>query len=486
MSLYQITEEYLIETFDPNATDVSFTAEHTAELNRRLLASDPQFPSKIDQKEEIRRAFNDFYINVAKVTLFFKGMEQIIVKLIPYRHVTDKTIYSKLSEYLQSIAPELGEADKEKNILLIPQKHIEEMGRLLRELPAPVDTHEVFRKAIHDAFILDKRDSVFFMNGKAVIRYFKRTETERRFEGLPPEEIKQIVTGLYAHGETDMAGDLDMIISTLSDTTLNFAEIDNLLFNTSHIKIIQEGLVRFYKTKLSHDEIVIKAVSNYVFRESFYYIHELLAEKILDLIEHKNKNAEAFLRYYNGSTTIQNGEKYIIPEIIDEEGQKWNTATIVNFISQFVKNKTLITKKENSMRVSGSEEQTLAEKLAVSVALAESLTKEKNVPPAMHEKVLLQLNDTRQTMDKNRNDTSDSSLKDQSPEAVYEEFHKSIRDLQKRIDFLHMRTEGDQKAVAEIESIFTEQQRKYDMLIIAISEVLMGRNTPASIKDDSH
>lgn len=484
MSIYQITQAYLAETFDPTDTDVSFTTEQTAELHNRLLASDPDYRSKTEQKEEVRRAFGDFYIKVANVALFFKGTEQIIVKLIPFRHDPDESVHiKKVSDYLLSTKHKFGKDDRQKHILTIPNEHVEAITRLLHEIPPPVDTRVIFRKAITEVFELEKRDSVFFMNGKVVIRFFKRIKEERRFEGLPPEEVKKIVETIYPeNGEADMAGDLDMIISTTADTTLNFAEIDNLFFNTRHIKVIQEGLVSFYKTKIEQDETVVNAVANYIFRESFYYIHELLAEKLLDLIEHKNKNAEAFLRYYNGSTSIQNGEKYIIPEIVDEEGQKWNIAAIVNFISQFVKNKALITKKENSMRVSNSEEKALTEKLSASTPLADMIAKEKTPSPGRHEKVLLQLNENRQMLDKKRTDASDA-FNTLPPEEVNEEFQKSIRDLQKRIDFLHMRTEGDQKAIAEIESTYTEQQRKYDMLIIAISEVLMDRNTPASIKD---
>jgi hypothetical protein len=57
--------------------------------------------------------------------------------------------------------------------------------------------------------------------------------------------------------------------------------------------------------------------------------------------------------------------------------------------------------------------------------------------------------------------------------------------MHKRIDFLHMRIESDQKAIEKILGKFEDQQKQYDMLIIAISEVLMDRQTPAAVRDES-
>ncbi len=486
MSIYKITKEYLSKTCDPHETGTPPTNEQMLELHQKLLAIDPEYRMDTGKKEEVRRAFTNFYVDSAKVALFFKGSEQIIVKLIPYVHGPDESVYiKKISDYLLSTKHKFGEADRKKNILMIPHKHVEGMNRLLQEFPGNIDTRKILRKAINDVFKLEKHDSVFFMNGKVVVRFFKQTETERRFEGLPAEEIKKIADGIYSgEGESDMAGDLDMVISTLSDTTLNFAEIDNLFFNTRHVKIIQEGLVRFYQTKITQDETVIKAVANYIFRESFYYIHELLAEKLLELIERKDKNAEAFLRYYNGSTFIENGEKLIAPEIVDEGGQKWNIAAIVNFISQFSKNRTLISKKESSIRAFKGEEKEIATQIAAASPLVAALVPDKPVPPELQEKIVLQLEANRHILDKSRTGNQGLSVNDLSPGEIHEEFQKSLRDLHKRIDFLHMRIESDQKSIEEIQSKFADQQKQYDMLIIAISEVLMDRKTPAAIKDN--
>ena len=48
---------------------------------------------------------------------------------------------------------------------------------------------------------------------------------------------------------------------------------------------------------------------------------------------------------------------------------------------------------------------------------------------------------------KDHADHSKYSLDGLSPEEIYEEFQKSIRDMNKRIDFLHMRIESDQKGI---------------------------------------
>ena len=50
----------------------------------------------------------------------------------------------------------------------------------------------------------------------------------------------------------------------------------------------------------------------------------------------------------------------------------------------------------------------------------------------------------------------------------------------KRVDFLNMKIDTEQKGIEEIQEKFDEQADKYDMLVIAISEVLMSRKTPVA------
>ncbi len=482
MSIYQETLSFLHTHFDPATPSDTLTQNHTDELKQRLSAVDPELVFGSETKEEIRRAFTDFYSASARISLFFKGDAQIILKLLPPAPIAaDEVVVKKLVERLGALRDELmGGSQEYPDIISVPQKEVAALQQIV-ELHAPLaDSRELIRKGVIRAFELESRDMVFFLNGKVVIRLFQRTRIERRFEGLPDEDVRQIVDDLYsgAHDE-DMAADLDMVMSTLTDSKLNFKEIDNFFFNSEHIKLIQEALVRFYKPKLAQDEIVVRAVANYILRDSFYYIHEQLAEKLLELIERKDKNAEAFLRYYNGSTHIQNGQKHVTPEIIDEEGHTWNTVTIVNFISQFSKNRTTITKKENHIRRFQSEEAELKASIAQCSGLVEKAS-QKTLPPELQEGLLRQLEINQRTLNKNSAKNEDQTYNGLSADEIREAFLKSVRDMEKRIDFLHMRIESDTKVIEEIEGKFAEQQQKYDMLLIAISEVLMDRKTPAT------
>ncbi len=507
MSIYQITKEYLIETFDPYCLECSFTDEHTQELNQRILAFDPTYQAvKSEKKEAIRRAFNDFYINIAKVALFFKGMDQIIVKVMPYEtHPNEDKYIREIGSYIQSIAEDLDKVNDNDSILIIPEEYVDEMFHLLKEIAVPVNARKMIRKAVTEAFKLDEMDLVLFMNRKIVIRFFCAESTcERRFEGLPQSEVEAIVNELYSEtGENDLAADLEMIVDTLADSSLDFSEIDNHFFDTRHIRIVQQALIDFFKAKLSHEEIIIKAVANYIFRESFYFIHELLAENILELIERKDKNAENFLRYYKGDTTIVGGEKYVTPEIIDEEGQKWNISAIVNFVSQFAKNKATIKKKESKIRAYESEKNELVSRIYNSNNLDKSLRQKEKHTQAEYDRIADQLLENRQSITQSRlqqiksrhgRDEDDALLIDMRGNAeknkvpVYsqdfnrrhQELMDSIQDMEKRVEFLNMKIDAENAGIEEIREQYEEQMEKYDMLVIAISEVLMRRRTPAS------
>lgn len=510
MSIYQITKEFLIQNFDPACRECVFTPEHTQALNQKILEFDPTYQAlRTEKKEEIRLAFTDFYINVAKVALFFKGMDEIIVKIMPYEtHPDEEKYIKKICAYVQSIAEELDKVNDQESILVIPQEYMAQIQHFLKEIPVPVDSRMMIRKAVHEAFKLDEKDLILFMNKKVVIRFFcEATGCERRFEGLPQSEIEEIVAALYSNeDENDMAADLEMVIATLSDSTLDFSKIDNHFFDTKHVKIIQHALIDFFRAKISQEEIIIKAVANYIFRESFYYIHELLAEKILELIERKDKNAELFLRYYKGDTSIHNGEKYVTPEIIDEEGQKWNISTIVNFISQFSKNKATIKKKESNIRLYTTEKDDLVLRINESTRVEKSIKGDTRHAQKEFEQIVSQLERNDQSLNrghvkqmKSRHglEEDDSLVLDMrrsagknSPAAYkhdvqesYKELQKSITDMGKRVDFLNMKIDTEQKGIEEIQEKFDEQTDKYDMLVIAISEVLMSRKTPVAAQE---
>jgi len=314
MSIYQITKEYLIKHFDPKCHTCVFDDKHTKALTAEILVFGPNYDGKdFDDKEQIRLAFLDFYIEVAKVAVFFKGREKIIVKTMPYETHPDEHAYiARIGAYVQSIVDELDEVNDKDDILLIPEHHLEAMYLLLHTISIPVDARQLIRRAIHDAFKLSDKDMILFINKKVVIKFYcEETDVgcERRFEGLPQEEIEAIVENLYAEeeDESSLASDIEMVISTLTDTTLNFSKIDNYAYISHHIRLIQNALINFMKSKLSHPEVVIKGVAKYIFREAFVYIHELMAEKLLELLTRENRNAKTFLDLFNGQTIILEG-----------------------------------------------------------------------------------------------------------------------------------------------------------------------------------
>ncbi len=362
MTIYQATKEFLIEHYDPHCATCEFTDEDAFELYKRLRAGDPEFEANdTHQKEEIRQAFTDFYINVGKVAIFFKSTDKIIVKLFPYEvHPNEMAYIKKICAYVQSIAEELDKENDQDNILVIPERYLEEMEHFLKEISIPVNSRQMIKKALFEAFKLKEQDIILFMNGKVVIRFFCQesggVSCERRLEGLPYDEISELMDAFYQNNpDNDMASDLEMIISTLTDSTLDFREIDNAYFDRYHIKLIQEAIVEFIRRKMSQPEIILSAAANYIFRESFYFIHELLAEKLLELIAKRDKNAENFLRFYNGETTMSHGQKFIINEIIDDKGQVWQVSMIQNFISQYSKAEAKVKKTELTLRALSSE-----------------------------------------------------------------------------------------------------------------------------------
>lgn len=472
MTIYQVTKEYLIKHFDPHCHTCIFTDAHTHELNALILALDPTYEAKkFEKKEQVRLAFIDFYIDVAKVTVFFKGMEKIIVKTTPYETHPDEHAYiAGIGAYVQSIVDELDKVNDSEEVLLIPDAYLQAMYAQLKSISIPVDARQLIRRAIHDAFKLNERDMILFINQKVIIKFYceeRETTCERRMEGLPEEEFRLLIDSLYPEdGESALETDIEMVLATLMDTALDFTKIDNHAFITHHIKIIQNALINFMKTKLSHPDIIINGVAKYIFREAFYFIHELLAEKLLELAARSNKNAEAFLKFYNGERVIVEGKKFVTPEIIDDNRHHWNLSEITNFMLKYSR---------EDARLKSTEESLVAR------------VKERDGTILEHKRALEQEKIMRGDIDKAYGEfkkiAKRSTANDEAELKAYvENLEKSHRSLQQKIEALNVQTlslgekiEKEKANLTQMRQKFVQQAEQYDLLVSAISNVLMAR-----------
>ncbi|MDQ1339811.1 MAG: hypothetical protein QG567_966 [Campylobacterota bacterium] len=502
MTVYQATNEFLIEKFTDSNCVCEFSKKATAELIQRIARDcKKQNIDNPETKEQIRKSIHDFFVECGRVVVFFKKTEKIIVKIIPYEIDPKEGLYvEEISTYLESVAKEIKKDSNDENIIKISQNYLFELEKILHNISLSIDTRRVIRFALSSVFGLSRKDLILFINNTIIIRRScERGVCEKRFEGLPADEIKKLFDSIYPEKE-DMQIDMEIIVSYLADTALNFSKIDNRFFEENNIKIIQKAIIDFIKKKLPYPNIVVIAVSNYIFRNSFSFVHRVFAEKLLELLANKNKNAEKFIRYYKGDISIEDGKRFMTHEIIDCEGQKWNASTIINFIMQYKKDKNDIKEKTDTIRQFQSENIKITERLTllnedtkkIQEKLNNAFLNSKQAEEELDKKRTYLQEVRRVELESGGKSEENSHKLEREAKILFAKFQeeqrdaqelkvkymamqKEIKTLEKRDDFLKKQIEHESKNVISLQERFEKQIKRYDTLLDAISQVLIKK-----------
>ncbi len=193
--------------------------------------------------------------------------------------------------------------------------------------------------------------AILFGRSRITVRTnLKESSQEKRFMGLPSEALEEIVQKHFKN--------LDEEIPHLMKETLindfNFQTMSNELFESEHIKYLQNGLMKIIKRRSNQDNEVRKALTNYILRQQFNKLHEMLAEQLLEGVINKNPKAEQFLKFYAQGMIVIRGEKYQIPQLIDIQGTLWSMANITNVAFQYQSYKQSLLKKDSHIDQMGT------------------------------------------------------------------------------------------------------------------------------------
>ena len=100
---------------------------------------------------------------------------------------------------------------------------------------------------------------------------------------------------------------------------------------------------------LGKDDLI--AFSGFILRIYFDAILKYTAETLLKYIEKRNKNAELFIKYYNGNVVIDDeGNKIVQHAILDSNNQKWNYSSILSILIQWKEARNRAKSQEDKLR----------------------------------------------------------------------------------------------------------------------------------------
>jgi Sec-independent protein translocase protein TatA len=310
----------------------------------------------IQERPNIRKAIKSYFsLYNQHISVLFKGLDAIVIKDLK------KNIYGEnseqfhiMSQYLASLIYKIDSFKVNDGVYMIPKDELIKAGCDFENISDEGLKKELYRESAKVAFELDGKDLVFFVNEKLTIKKFISSAqgAERRAYGLPTEELEKLKNIIF---EKNVQEEIAQAIMLLSKTSVNFSSISNDYFRKNAITLTQDALYRVASIFLNEDAHVAlkKAFVNYIFRENFIQIHQYFAQELIELHALRDKNAEQFLRFFDGKIEVIDGRQVQKPDIIDSKNQRWNAVSILPIaIGKIRSDKEILTLKETLQKAS--------------------------------------------------------------------------------------------------------------------------------------
>jgi hypothetical protein len=218
------------------------------------------------------------------------------------------------------------------------------------------NVRQTTRQQVELIFNLDVKDIIFFLRGKITIRHYTPPTklpdgVDKRFGGESIEDMEAMYTAYFPNGAWEH---IEGILSEIIEEKLNFGVIDNLTFTRTSIPVFRSMIeILLLDIIKKEDRAKIEGFTGYVLRLQFHDIYIYTAKNLLQFVENRDKNAEAFIKYFSDEIIIDsNGNKIQKHAIIDSKQQKWNYSSINSVMMQYKQVKHKIASQKEAILIS--------------------------------------------------------------------------------------------------------------------------------------
>ena len=321
--------EFIKETFcdflDQNFTPWNinhFSPEHTVAIYTKLQESVPM-DVLLNASTQLNKHLESF----------FHHLGTLEVKIDPFKHISVTTNIDKKTmksfQLLKHYQPHF-EHKEDSNLLIIHEKITK---TIFDQLECEQDD---FRHHIRMTLPLieDIGENYAILFGKSRItvrKHLNTSSSEKRFSGLPAEDLEALSIKYFK----DLKVELPLLMKKPLQDRFLFQQMSNQEFESNHIKILQQEILKLIKIRSRQDKEVMSALTNYILRQTFDILHSMIAEQLLTQVIEKNPKAEQFLSFYTQGIISIGGQKYQIPPLEDTQGKVWSVANIINVAGQY-------------------------------------------------------------------------------------------------------------------------------------------------------
>jgi predicted nucleic acid-binding Zn-ribbon protein len=329
-----------------------------------------------DTKEYIRNAIFDYFSQKGfKCYVFFRSNNKASIRLKLFD--LENNIYvDRLKKEYKDIEQHLKVKNEKDKIYILPKEPITVMLGSLESIEHESMKKDLIRSAVKKILDLHKRDAIFFVNNQLLIKKFtpaaenKDRAARRYYDDIPKEKLEKF-SKFLKKSNIDLR--IQNELKKLCRNDFDFKRINNFSFGKNFVKVLQDMSIRITGSLVSDEEEVIFGYANFLLRTYFEKIMLFLGTTLIDLVLEKDRNAEAFLKFYNGDVAFApNGAKFKKPDIIDSYGQRWNFSTIFQLSMQRIKMLEKIKESQEAIQKTKDAIEDLGKKIAESEKEAKS------------------------------------------------------------------------------------------------------------------
>ena len=223
----------------------------------------------------------------------------------------------------------------------------------------PVEKKELLKRSVFQVLELEEQDLILIKKNQIFIKMIEKKEElskDKRFNGYSKEELDSLYNEYFENKIVS-----EFLLNVTKEVFLELfkkKKITNSYYEKNIYPIIQNNIA-LELHDINNSEIEFrKGFAGYIFRVNFLDVFKFLSDDILSFIYQRNEYILSWLNYYNGQIFIDQGKKYISPELRKDD-KRWNPVSIYGNISIWFKIKDRINRSYINLTQTKDDLQTL-------------------------------------------------------------------------------------------------------------------------------
>lgn len=301
-------------------------------------------------KLKIKQVFKEYFEDIGYI-LFKMNNNKIRIKVFPYK------IEPKDSVNLPSL---INLIDDNESLIEFNYKGKEnqvsfpfELKEKLFDFVNNIDNEEINKKelirfAVGKYFDLNESDIILIRSEQIFVKKFEgkhrrevkdheKNTVANRYNGIEEEELKAFDEEFFS--QEDNKDFFYFVAKTYVEIYMLENKIDNFTYEKNVFSDIHSLVTEHLIDKFNHNDDFLKGFSGYIFRIHFKEVFEHIASIILEQITISNEYIIEFVKYYSSNIIVLEGKKYKVPELITDDGLKWNVVSMLSIVKIYIKTK---------------------------------------------------------------------------------------------------------------------------------------------------